>query len=675
MNLKVSDLLANFNLDSFKELYWTGSFEEYLEIVKTNPLVVRNSHQRLYDMIEECGSVPFKLQRKTIQHWKFFEDNSNSKKESIYGIDEQLNNIVEILKAGALTFGPEKRILLLHGPVGSAKSTITKLLKKGLENYTKSSNGALYTFQWKTENGWEDSPMHEEPLKLIPEEIRDEFIIKLFEGKSLKYPITTHKGNLNPSCRRNYKENLSLHNGNWQEMLKNCIRIKRLIFSEEDRIGIGTYQPKDEKSQDATELTGDINYRKIATYGSDSDPRAFNFDGEFNVANRGIIEFIEILKLSTAFLYDLLGATQERKIKPRKFPQTDIDEVILGHTNNPEFKKLQADELMEAFKDRTIKVNIPYNLVLEDEIKIYLRDFSKSSKHIAPHTIRVASMWAILTRLVDPSNGQLSLIQKLKLYNGKNIPGFTADSVQELREEGNLKNEGMFGISPRFIQDKISSALASNEFSHVNAFIIMNEISEGIKHHPLITSQEQVDRYLALLDLVRNEYEDIVKNEVQKAISADEEAIARLCANYIDNLKAFCQKEKVRNKYTGKEEEPDEQLMRSIEQKIDISDSRKTDFRKELINFIGALSLDGKRFEYWTNEKLNKALEMKLFEDSRHTIKLNSLVTNVVDTETQQKIEVVKTRLIKTYGYNEESSRDALAFVAGILARGDAKKE
>ena len=105
-----------------------------------------------------------------------------------------------------------------------------------------------------------------------------------------------------------------------------------MMLSEKDRIGIGTFQPKDEKNQDSTELTGDINYRKIAEYGSDSDPRAFNFDGEFNIANRGIIEFIEILKLDVAFLYDLLGASQEHKIKPKKFAQTDIDEVIAGHS-------------------------------------------------------------------------------------------------------------------------------------------------------------------------------------------------------------------------------------------------------------------------------------------------------------------------------------------------------
>jgi serine protein kinase len=453
------------------------------------------------------------------------------------------------------------------------------------------------------------------------------------------------------------------------------VMVKRLILSEKDRIGIGTYQPKDEKSQDATELTGDINYRKIAIFGSDSDPRAFNFDGEFNIANRGMIEFIELLKLETAFLYDLLTATQEKQIKPRKFAQTDIDEVILGHTNNPEYKKLQNDEKMEAFRDRTIKVDVAYNLELTDEMKIYERDFSNTKKHIAPHTIRVSAMWAILTRLKEPRDSNISLMQKLKLYDGKTLPGYTIDNVLELRIEGREDNEGMEGISPRYIQDKLSNALTSDKFNHINPFIMMNELRGGLKGHPLIASKDLRKRMEALLADVEEEYTDIVKNEVQRAICADEEAIARLCANYVDNVKAYCQKERIRNKYTGQEEEPDEQLMRSIEEKIDIPKSRKDDFRRELMNYIGALAVDGKKFHYWNNERLQKALELKLFEDSRNTINLSTMMTDVIDTDTQSKIDVVKERLIKQYGYNDESATDVLNYVASVFARGDATNQ
>ncbi|RKY24760.1 MAG: serine protein kinase, partial [Planctomycetota bacterium] len=420
----------------------------------------------------------------------------------------------------------------------------------------------------------------------------------------------------------------------------------------------------------------DINYRKIAEYGSDSDPRAFNFDGEFNISNRGLIEFIEVLKLDVAFLYDLLGASQEHVIKPKKFAATDIDEVIIGHTNEPEYRKLQNNELMEAFRDRTLKIDIPYIAKLDDEIKIYERDYNNEKiqgKHIAPHTIEMAAMWAILTRLSPPKKAQLSLMQKLKLYNGKSLPGFTEDNISELREEA--PREGMEGISPRYIQDKISNALVSDESEDcVNPFMVMNELERGLAHHSLITSEEQRKRYKELLAVVKEEYEDIVKNEVQRAISADEEAISRLCANYIDNIKAYTQKEKVRNKYTGQDEAPDERMMRSIEEKIDIPESRKDDFRREIMNYIGALAIEGKTFNYRTNERLHKALELKLFEDQKDTIKLTSLVSSVVDKETQEKINVVKSRMIKNYGYCDICATDVLNFVASIFARGDTKE-
>ncbi|MHC4779477.1 MAG: PrkA family serine protein kinase, partial [Planctomycetota bacterium] len=408
----------------------------------------------------------------------------------------------------------------------------------------------------------------------------------------------------------------------------------------------------------------------------DSDPRAFNFDGEFNVANRGIVEFVEVLKLDVAFLYDLLGASQEHTIKPKKFAQTDIDEVIIGHTNAPEYRRLQSNELMEAFRDRTMKIDVPYNTVLNDEIKIYRKDYNLDrvrGKHIAPHTVDMAAMWAVLTRLSEPKKASLTLVQKLKLYNGKTLPGFTEDNIEELRREA--KREGMTGISPRYIQDKISNALVEGEnVTCMNPFMVLNELERGLWHHSLISNEDLRARYRELLNLVKQEYEDIVKNEVQRAISADKEQIRRLCGNYIDNVKAYTQKEKVRNKYTGQDEEPDERLMRSVEEKIDIPESRKDDFRREIMNYIGALAIEGKTFDYTMNERLQKALELKVFEDQKDTIKLTSLVSSVIDRETQEKIEVVKSRLIKDYGYCEVCSTDVLNFVASIFARGDVKE-
>ena len=451
------------------------------------------------------------------------------------------------------------------------------------------------------------------------------------------------------------------------------IKVRRLLLSEKDRIGIGTFQPKDEKNQDSTELTGDINYRKIAEYGSDSDPRAFNFDGEFCVANRGIIEFVEMLKLDVAFLYDLLGASQEHRIKPKKFAQTSIDEVIIGHTNEPEYRRLQNNEYMEALRDRTIKIDVPYITKPTAETRIYKKDFNNErvSVQIAPHTVEMAALWAVLTRLEEPSNHKLSLLQKSRLYDGRAVRGFTEDHVKELRK--GAVREGMIGISPRYVQDKLSNALVKDpDLKVLNPFMVFNELESGLKSHSLLSNEDERERFRELLGVVKEEYTDIVKNEVQKAIAADEGALRRLCANYIDNLRAYVLKEKVKNSFTGDYEEPNERFMRSIEEKIDIPEARKDDFRRELMNYIAALALDGKTFDYTMNERLHRALELKLFEDSKDSIKLTSLVSETMDADTQAKIEVVKQRLIDHYGYDEVSATDVLQYVASIFARGDA---
>jgi len=671
-------LRSQLDLTDFQRLNWEGGFAEYLDMVLRQPAVTRTAYQRLYDMILSHGTEDIYENKDKLTRYKFFTDFAARHGDGIYGLDRPLMQLANTFKSAALGYGTERRVILLHGPVGSAKSTIARLLKRGLEEYSRSDPGMLFSFGWKNPDGtFTKDPMHGEPLQLIPEEHRPRLLAAINEqcAKPYTYDVTI-KGDLCPYSRYEFTDRLKKYDGDWLEMLKHEVRVFRLILSEKDRIGIGTFQPKDEKNQDSTELTGDLNYRKIAEYGSDSDPRAFNFDGELNIANRGIVEFIEVLKLDVAFLYDLLGASQEHKIKPKKFAQTDIDEVILAHTNEPEYKRLQNNEFMEALRDRTVKIDIPYVTRLRDEVRIYEKDYRPEKvrgKHIAPHTIEVAAMWAILTRLSPPKHASLTLLQKLKLYNGKTLPGFTEDNVIELKRDS--PTEGMTGISPRYIQDKISNALVAHpDEDNINPFMVLKQLEEGLRHHALIKDEEQHRHFRELLAVVREEYEDVVKNEVQRAIAADEEALTRLCGNYIDNVKAYTQREKVRNRYTGQYEDPDERLMRSVEEKIDIPDGRKDDFRREIMNYIGALAIDGKKFDYRTNERLQKALELKLFEDQKDTIKLTSLVSNVVDRATQEKIDVVKARLIRNYGYNDSSATDILTFVASIFARGQTKK-
>ena len=451
--LEVSSLIDRYTQDSaYQALHWEGAFADYLDLVTDKPELLRDAFQRVYDMITSYGTEEYVENKEKLVQYRFFSDPDNGGADAVFGLERPLMHLVNIFKSASRHYGTDRRILLLHGPVGSAKSTIVRLLKRGLERYSRTAEGALYTFAWHLsdpEKGAvvEPCPMHEEPLKILPRSIRGP-LVNALNSRMNGHPKIAADGDLCPSCRFHFRTLMQTYAGDLRKVLDH-VRVTRLILSEQDRIGVGTFQPKDEKNQDSTELTGDINYRKIALYGSDSDPRAFNFDGEFNVANRGLIEFVEVLKLDVAFLYDLLCASQEHVIKPKKFPQTHIDEVIIGHTNEPEYRKLQSNEFMEALRDRTVKTDVPYITRLADEVKIYRKDYGPNrvhGKHIAPHTLEMAAMWAVLTRLKEPKKANLTLLQKLKLYNGKTLAGFTEENIKELKDEA--EREGMEGISP-----------------------------------------------------------------------------------------------------------------------------------------------------------------------------------------------------------------------------------
>jgi serine protein kinase len=684
---KLQKVISNFNREQFKAINTEISFSEYIDLCYQNPKLIRNSWQTIYDMIMEKGSYPVEEYRKTYVNYKFFDDPDCP----IVGLTPMKDSLVKFIKGAAGGYGTERRILLLHGPVGSSKSTILRLIKRSLEKYSKTDAGAWYSFKWVNlptgadgiyNNPECECPMHEQPLKLLPKEVRGQIIADInriheeIATPQERSDIYTLKCNdeLDPLCNFFMNELLKRYEGDLQKVLDNHIKVVRKVHSEANRCGIATFQPKDEKNQDSTELTGDINFRNIGNFGSDSDPRSFSFDGEFCAGNRGIIEFIEALKLDTAFLYDLLGASQEQSIKPKKFAQVSIDEAIFSHTNDPEFQKLKSNQYMEAFRDRTTKIDVPYTLRWNEELRILEKDYGpgKVRQHIAPHTLEIAALWSVLTRLADDKDGKISLVEKAELYDGRLLAGWTEDSVKELKDK--YPEEGMSGgISVRYLQDKISNCLANNH-DYVNMFMVLNELRDGLDHCSLLTNKEQVGRYITCIDLSVKKLTEILKAEVQKALVGDKEAIKRLCSNYIDNLMAYINKSKIKDQITGQDRKPDERLMRQIEEKIQIPDTGCDDFRRQIAAFIGHLAHEGKSFQWDSNPKLRKALEAKLFEDVKDTIKLSALNmsgASVVDKDLQEKIDAVKTRLVKEFGYNERSATDVLEFVGGIFSRGD----
>jgi serine protein kinase len=329
---------------------------------------------------------------------------------------------------------------------------------------------------------------------------------------------------------------------------------------------------------------------------------------------------------------------------------------------------------MEAFRDRTIKIDIPYNLCVSDEVQIYRRQFARqemSGRSMAPHTLQVAALWAAMTRLEDPTHPNLSLLQKASLYDGQDVQGFGPEHVREMRKAA--EREGMLGISPRYVQDRIAAALVSDKPT-IGPLDVLSQLEEGLVHHSLVSNEETRRRYVQLIGTAREEYEEIIKGEVQQAICADDEELARLCGKYLDNVKAFITRGDVLDRQSGQPiVEADERLMRDVEERIDIPDARKQDFRHEMMNYITEAEREGRVFDYTQDKRLRRALEMKMFNDRQDTIQLTSHVSTVVDPDTQEKIAVIRDRLMRLFGYDEVSADEVLQHVAGLFARGEAK--
>jgi serine protein kinase len=615
-------------------LAWEGPFSEYYERVLQNPALARLSHARIYDMIMRAGVEQGPDGRK---RYKFFTS-------ELFGLDKPLEQLVEYFASAARRLEVRKRILLLMGPVGGGKSTIVTMLKRGLEAYTRTEEGAVYAIK--------DCPMHEEPLHLLPEELRDEL---------LREHGVYVEGDLCPACRVMVQDR---YGGRIEDVL-----VQRIVFSEKNRVGIGTFSPSDPKSQDISELTGSIDLAAIGEYGVESDPRAYRFDGELNIANRGLMEFVEMLKCDEKFLYSLLTLSQEQSIKTGRFAMIYADEVIMSHTNENEYNHFIANKRAEALHDRIIVVKVPYNLRVSDEIKIYeklLRQSAITDVHIAPNTLRVASMFAVLSRLEPSKKAGMSLLKKMYLYDGQEIDGFGQKDLKELQEEA--VREGMDGISPRYVINCLSAALVRDGTTCLNPIDALRALRDGLGQHPGLT-REQREQYLNLIAEVRREYDEIAKREVQRAfVYSFEESARTLLNNYLDNVEAYCNRTKLRDPITEEEVEPDERLMRSIEEQIGISENAKKAFREEILIRLSSLARRGLPFEYTSHERLREAIEKKLFADLKDIVKITTS-TKTPDVEQLRRINDVTDRLIREQGYCAICANELLKYVGTLLSR------
>jgi serine protein kinase len=638
---------------------WEGKLMEYMNEVVSHPEISMLAPARIYHMIMKHGTEPVPENRKTkgyedLVKYKFFDG-------KIFGSYEPIHDMMKFLKAAAMRTETGKRILMMMGPVSGGKSTIAALIKRGLEM----DDTPLFAIQ--------GCPIHEDPLHAIPLQFRPEWNEKL--GVKIE-------GELCPVCQLRLDTDFTDADGfaRWHEFPVEMIKI-----SEQRRTAIGTFTPSDPKSQDITELIGRVNMAKLHMYG-ESDPRAYQFDGELQVANRGVIEYIEILKADIKFHHVLITLAQEQVIKAPGFPQMYLDELILSHTNQTEFDKFRNEPANEALHDRMYYVKVPWNDTITDEIEIYKKLIAESEFsdiHISPGALEVAAQFAILTRLYPTK--KINLIQKMKLYNNEFLDEFSKGKdkdIKLIRQEGRENGECMSGISPRFIINAINIALGQkdkvetgddNEYKGcITALDMVRALRDNFNHH-MGGNEKDKEKYMNLLiskeDSVVSEYKDFAKKEVSKAfIHAFEDQADELFNRYDINCKAFCKEETVFDDITGEYRDPDEKIMRAVEELIPVPMEAKREFRKGVYVYKSDTLEEGKEWKWNTYKPLKEAIEKKLMNDLKNVVQLS--IANTVSTD--RKVKARRSRALRTLqkkGYCQHCAAALLGFVGEILRR------
>jgi serine protein kinase len=621
------------------------TLEQYVEMVHDRPTIAASAHARVFDMLDAAGFERSDLTGSV--RASFFDG-------EVFGLDQPLHDLVEYFRTAARGHQTRRRILLLWGPPGGAKSTVAACLKRGLERWSRTDAGAVYALA--------GCPMHEEPLHLIP-------AAREHGGTDLRAQVKAYagvdvEGHLCPLCAKRLETEFE---GDFSRF-----PITRIHLSEARRVGIGTFAPSDPKSMSTEQLTGGVNFKLLETYGSDDDPRALDWAGEFSKANRGLLECIEFLKNPKEFLVEFLTLSQERQFKVPKFGFIDADIVLLAHTNESEFRQRMADPTNEALQSRLYTIPVPYNVQISDERRIYEKLLGASSHtfHRDPHAIEAASAIAVLTRLTEYPN--LSPVEKMHLYDGKETGEFKLNQVPEIRKGSD--REGLDGIDPRFVIDALSRAVAETETADhdhgpcLTTVMAIRALRSSIERaHQL--SDEQKKHALALLTEARKEIDRQLKDEVRKAfIPAFAEKAQELLENYLNHCEAFCSSEKLTDPITGEEIEPDEKLLRGIEEMIGVSENAKEAFRSGVLMRIGMWLRKGRPLTFRSDDQLGRAIEAYLFEEMKDIVRITVSKRSPDVTHSERLNEVIRV-LCQDRGYCPVCSSALLDYVGALLNR------
>ena len=622
------------------EKKFSGDFLDYVEHVKKHTDVVKTSHKRLYGAIEKHGynemadsdSRKYKLfGNENIKVYNYFT-------KQFFGMERVLSALMGYLKSAAHKGEESKQVLLLMGPVGAGKSALTEHIKKALDG--------------ETFFHLEGDPQRGEPLQLVPRALREKF-----ENK-LKVSIT---GDISPIARHKLLHELD---GKYENF-----PVVESSFSQRGRRGLASVPPMDANSQDVSVLIGSVDISKLDRYAED-DPRALSLNGAFNVGNRGIVEMVEVFKNEIEFLHTIITATQEKRVpSPGKSDMLHFDGVILAHCNEAEWNRFQSEHTNEAILDRVVKIDVPYCLELNQEVKIYEKMLGESDfdSHIAPHTIKVAAMFSIMSRLKTSS--RCDPLTKMKIYNGEDViekGRVKRIDIDDLRDEA--KKEGMSGISTRFIAKALDSALSNSDKNMITPVSVIESLTKMIKDQ--IVDEEFKQHCLNLIQqVVREEYLAILENEIAKAfISAYEEQAHALFDTYLDNAEAFTTRQKLKDRITKEEHAPDENFLKSIEEQIGITGSSREGFRSDVTAYMFAKMRRGEKVNYASYEPLKEAIESYLISSVKSMARIVTK-SKTRDDEQQKKYSDMVQTMIDDYNYTAESAEEILAYASNNLWR------
>ena len=580
--------------------------------------------------------------------------------EDLFGIDEELERLADYFRAASAGSEVGRRLLLLLGPPAGGKSSIVILLKRGLEEYSHTDEGALY--------GIQGCPVHESPLHLVPYTLRPKF------RETYGVEIT---GELCPQCRARLEEGPAT--GNPGETARRAdgiagdfmkMPVERIFISEAGRLGIGTYAPHDPTTADIADLVGSVDLSKVATFGDEGDPRAWSWSGAVYAASRGMLEMIEILKVKREFLYLLLTLTQEKNVKVSRFPLIHLDETILAHTNLAEFRKFLQESENEALLDRMVIIQVPYTLNYKDEGRIYQKLISSASAfaevHLDPHVLHTAAVFAILTRLHEGEN-ESEAPKKVRVHAAEDAEGVSRAEAERIRER--LPDEALTGISPRFVINALSNAIVQSAAKSLTTMDVLLGLKDAIESDARIDPKKKRKWVDFLVTARKDFYNKWVKEDVHKALFVSFEQEAQdLLNKYLDEVEATLDNRLIKDPMTGEERKPDERFLRSVEEKIDVSDSGKQSFRQEIVRKAMGAFKRGDKFTLNSHALLHDAIGQYLFEQRRDVLRLVSSAARP-DEEAKQKISVVEKRLVEEYGYDAHSAREALNYVTTLLAQ------